>query len=567
MPVHRHRHDKRGSVYALTSELDGWRERRSGLVEDEGTPDAEPEPDSIDGARASATAEIAREPAGRFRSRRALGLALAGLILVALAATAYVLRRESASRSVAPKVASLAVLPFTNLSGDPAQEFLADGMTEALIGRLAGLQDLRVVSHTSVMRFKNPQVSLPEIGRRLGVDAIVEGSVTRSGNRIRVTAQLVRASRDEHFWSETYDREFEDVLSLESELAQSIAEKVEVTVSGAERARLAAARSVTPEVYESYLKGRFAYNQARNKSDFETSVGDFQRAIGLDPTFAPAYVGLAAAFTQLGMVNIGRSPRETRPQVLTAARRALELDPSLAEAHVLLANTEQEQWHWAEAEREYRSALDLSPNDADAYWQYALWLVCQGRTDEAVSWVQRGRQLDPVAVSGNSVAWILFQSHRFEEAARELRSALAVRPDDQHALTTLGFVLSASGRSADAVAPLERAVFLSSGSPASTGVLIHAYALSGRRADALRLLAALERRRAAGYVPAAAFVNGYLGLGDTDAAFHWLEQAYAEQSNILQFLKVHPFFDPIRSDPRFADLIRRVWSESGRDSR
>jgi TolB-like protein/Tfp pilus assembly protein PilF len=576
MPVHRHLHDKRGSVYALASELDAWRESRTALDES----DAAPEPvgasavgaiardGTVEGAAvASPGAESVRRPDRRLASRRSFAIALTLLIALALAAVSYVLRRERAAPAVRPKIESLAVLPFRNLSGDPAQEYVADGMTEALIGRLAGLKGLRVVSHTSVLRFKNPQVSLPEIGRRLGVDAIVEGSVERAGNRIRVTAQLVRAPSDEHFWSETYDREFEDVLTLESELAQSIAEKVEVTVSGAERQRLAAARTVGPEVYESYLKGRFAYNQGRNQTDFETSVGHFRRAIGLDPTFAPAYVGLAQAFTELGMVGIGRPPGETRPQVLAAARRALELDPSLAEAHVLLANTEQEQWHWAEAEAEYRSALDLSPNDAVAHWQYALWLLCQGRTDEAVSWAQRGRQLDPLAVSGTSVAWILFQSHRFEEATRELRSALSVQPDDPGALTALGFVLSANGRSADAIPLLERAVFLTKGSPAATGVLIHAYALAGRRADALRVLADLERRRAAGYVPAAAFVNGYLGLGDTNAVFHWLEQAYAEQSNILQFLKVHPFFDPIRSDPRFADLIRRVWSDAGRDSR
>ncbi|MGH8221134.1 MAG: tetratricopeptide repeat protein [Steroidobacteraceae bacterium] len=557
MPVHRHLHDKRGSVYALASELDVWRERRSALVGGNRVETA---------AAVPSAAEAARGPARRLLSRRSFAWALTVLIGLALAAIPHVLRRERVSPAAPTKIASLAVLPFRNLSSDPAQEYLADGMTEAIIGRLAGLHGLRVVSHTSVMRFKNPEVSLPQIGRALGVDAIVEGSVIHAGNRIRVTAQLVRAASDEHFWSENYDRKLENVLSLESELAQAIAEKVEVTVSGPERARLAAARAVSPEVYESYLKGRFAYNRGRNKRDFETSAGHFQRAIGLDPTFAPAYVGLAEAFTQLGTVGIGRPPGETRPRVLRAARRALELDPSLAEAHVLLANTEQERWQWAEAEMEYRSALDLSPNDAEAHWQYALWLVCQGRTDEAVSWVQRGRRLDPLAVSGTSVAWILFQSHRFAEAARELRSALAVQPDDQHALTALGFVLSANGHPADAIAPLERAVFLSSGSPAAIGVLIHAYARAGRRAEALQLLADLERRRAAGYVPAAAFVNGYLGLGDTDRAFQWLEQAYAEQSNILQFLKVHPFFDPIRSDPRFADLIRRVWSEASRDS-
>jgi pentatricopeptide repeat protein len=258
---------------------------------------------------------------------------------------------------------------------------------------------------------------------------------------------------------------------------------------------------------------------------------------------------------------MGGAPGEARANAVSAAQKALELDPGLAEAHVVLANAEQEQWRWEEAEAEYRRALAASPNDPDAHEGLALWLLCQGRTDEAVSWAQRGRQLDPLAVSGNSIAWILFQAHRFDEAARELRSTLSVRPDDLHALNTLGFVLSSGDRAADAVPLLERVVATSGGSPAATGVLIRAYARSGRREDALRLLEQLKRRKAAGYVPAAAFVNAYLGLGESDEAFTWLEQAYAEQSNILQFLKVHPFFDPIRGDPRFSGLIRRVFAD------
>jgi pentatricopeptide repeat protein len=411
------------------------------------------------------------------------------------------------------------------------------------------------------MRFANSQLSAPEIARQLHVDALVEGSVIRSGNRIRVTAQLIRAATDEHFWSETYDRELRDVLTLQSELAQAVAEKVEVTVTGAEHERLSAAHSVLPEVYESYLKGRYAYNRDAGRAGIEASVAYYNTAIKLDPTFAPAYVGLAQAFTDLGTVAMGLSPAVTRPQLIAAARRALELDPNLAEAHALLGNVLQEQWRWSEAESEYRQALELSPNDAATHARFALWLLCQGRTDEALDWVRRGRELDPLAVSGDSVAWILFQSHRFEEAIHEARSVLALQPNDASALRTIGFTLSASDRSAPEAVPfLEKAIADTHGSPAATGVLIRAYARAGRRSDALRLLEDLQRRREAGYVPAAAFVNGYLGLRDTDQAFDWLERAYTEQSNILQFLKVHPFFDPIREDPRFTDLVRRVFS-------
>jgi pentatricopeptide repeat protein len=452
----------------------------------------------------------------------------------------------------------LAVLPLTNLSGDPSQEYLADGMTEALIGRLAEIHSLRVISHTSVMRFRNPQISTPEIAKALGVDAVVEGSVTREGNRLHVTAQLIRGATDEHFWSETYDREMRDALNLESELAQTIAEKVEVTVTGEEQQRLTAARPIAPEVYESYQKGRFLLSQGYSRPEIEQSILDFDDAIHRDPTFAPAYLGLAKAYTGLGTVFSGASPAETRPQVMKFARKALVYDPDLVEAHVVLANVLQEEWHWTEAEAEYRRALQLDPNGARAHAEFALWLLCQGRTEEAVEWINRGRELDPIEVTGDSVAWILFQAHHYDAAIRESRSALAVQPDNASTLLGLGFALIANNQPADAIPVIEKALSLSKGSPAAAGVLIRAYARAGRRNDALRVLAELKRRRDAGYIPAGAFVNAYLGLGENDQAFYWLNQACKEKSNILQFLKTHPYFDSIRSDRRFADLVRRV---------
>ena len=456
-----------------------------------------------------------------------------------------------------PQIRSLAVLPLRNLSGDASQDYLADGITEELIGKLAGIRELRVISHTSVLRFKDPKISVPEIAKALGVDAVVEGSVIREGSRIRVSAQLIRGATDTHLWSETYDREMSDALPLESELAQAIAEKVRVTVTGQEQQRLTAARPVAPEVYESYLKGRYALDEG-GRAGVEESVGYFQDAVAKDATFAQAYVGLARAYTALGLVATGGIPQETRPKVMEAARKALEIDPNLAEAHVLLANALQEEWHWAEAETEYKQALTLSPNDAGAHAWYALWLSCEGRTDEAVEWVRRARALDPVSVSGASVAWILFQAHRFDEAIREASDALAVRPDDVGALTTMGFALLGKGEAEEAIPVLEKADALSKGSPATEGILVRAYARGGRREDALRLLAEMKKKREAGYFPAAAFVNAYLGLGDKEQTFVWLEEAYKEQSNILQFVKTHPFFDPIRSDPRFVDLERRI---------
>ena len=545
MPVHRHVHDKRGSVYALTEELDAWIRNRSAPVDE---PEKKP------------AAEV--PPTGSGDSGVSIGqrwrwAALAVILCLCLSAVAWLILRHHSTVAVEPKIRSLAVLPLRNLSGDPAQDYLADGITEELIGRLSTIHDLRVTSHTSVMRFKNPQISVPEIAKTLGVDAVVEGSVMKEGDRIRVTVQLIRGATDEHFWSETYDRQMRDALSLESDLAQSIAEKVEVTVTGKEHQRLNSARPVAPEVYESYLQGRFAFEQG-NKAAVERSVRYFEDTLAKDPAFAPAYLGLAKAYTTLGTVFAGVSPQVTRPKVIASARKALALDPDLAEAHAVLANTLQEEWQWTEAEDEYKRALDLNPNNASAQAGYALWLSCQGRSDEAINWVQRAQALDPIGVSGSSVSWILFQSHRYDDAIRESRSSLTLQPNNGSNLLLLGFALIANNQPEDAIKVLEKAITVSPGSPAATGVLIRAYAHAGRRSDAMRLLEELIRRRKTGYVPAGAFINAYLGLGDKEQAFYWLEEAYKEQSNILQFLKTHPYFDPIRDDPRFVDLVHRV---------
>jgi TolB-like protein/Flp pilus assembly protein TadD len=547
MPVHRHLHNSRGSVYALSSELDVWFEGRRQRLNRESEVVA-PEVPAI------------TEGLDRVRSERKSGLrlALAVTVVIVLCGSAWLAYRMYSGRSGRPVIRSLAVLPMRNLSGDPGQDYLADGMTEALIGQLSEIHNLRVISHTSTQGFKNSQLSVPEIARTLGVDAVVEGSVTREGDRMRVTAQLIRGATDEHFWSQTYDREMKDALTLQSELAQSIAEKVEATVTGEERERLNAARAVAPEVYESYLKGTFALDHGNTKAEIEQSIAHFEDALRKDSTFAPAYLGLAQANTRLGTVFGGVSPAETRPKVISYARKALEFDPSLVEAHVVLANVLQEEWQWAEAETEYRRALQLNPNAAGAHGGFALWLLCEGRTQEAIAEVKHARELDPVGVPGGTAAWILFQARHFDESIREYRSALAVEPDEAGTLSGLGFALVANNQPEEAIPVLEKSISLSKGSPASVGVLIRAYAQTGRRNDALRLLEELKKRRDAGYIPAASFVNGYLGLDDKEQAFYWLEKSYKEKSNILQFLKTHPYFDPIRDDPRFSDLVRRV---------
>jgi TolB-like protein/Tfp pilus assembly protein PilF len=545
MPVHRHQHDKRGSVYALPGELDAWQERRGAHLD---KTSKEGEAPGSSGTRGGTRSNV----------QVAYWIALGGLAVVAVVAIAYIVSRGRAGRASAPKIRSLAVLPLRNLSGDPKQEYLADGMTEALIGRLAQIGDLRVISHTSVMRFKDSQSSAPEIAKALGVDALVEGSVTRDGNRIRVTAQLIRASTDDHFWSETYDRELRDALSLESDLAQTITEKVEVTLTGPERERLTAARPVEPEVYQDYLEGWHQFDESNDKAAIEKSLAYFQKAVKEDPTFAPAYVGLANAYNQLGSNFVGDPPGPAIQREMSAAQRALELDPNLVDAHILLADVHMWRYQWGDAEAEYKRALELSPNNSEANAGFAWWLLDHGRTDEALVWERRARELDPFSIQGNNVGWMLFEARRYDEASHELRSVLAVQPNDPVALWELGIVFMDQKRPEDAIPVLEKAVEASRGSPGIIGNLAQAYSQADRRSDALRLLAELTSRRERGFVPAGAFVDAYIGLDDKDQAFAWLERAYREHSNTLRLLKVDPVFDPLRSDPRFADFLRRV---------
>src|SRR5437763_87195 len=481
-------------------------------------------------------------------------MVLAGVtVLAALVAGVVLYQGRRATSNRQPAVRSLAVLPLKNLSGDPSQEYLADGMTEELIGRLSMIRGLRVISRTSVMQFKDPRISMPQIAKILGVDALVEGSVIREGSHVRVHAQLIRGATDEHFWSETYDRELRDSLSLESEVAQSIAQRVEITITGEERSRLVNARHVAPEAYESYLKGRFVKGSDREK--VEERIAYFKEAIRKDPTFAPAYVGLAGAHNILSTIFVGGPVQQERQQVVNAAQKALELDPDLAEAHVLLATIEREQWQWAHAEAEYKRALNLNPNDAGAHIGLAEWLMCQGRMDEALNWARRARELDPVGVAGVSIGWILFHARRYDEAIRELRSELVVHPDDVWAQVTLGFALMAKGQPEEACSILKKTMSLMKSSPGSLELLATAYARAGRRSEALRLIDELKRRRQKTYVPAGALINPYLALGDYEEAFVWFELAYQEKSNILQFLKVHPFFDPVRNDSRFKYMV------------
>ena len=455
-----------------------------------------------------------------------------------------------------PAIQSLAVLPLKNLSGDSTQEYLADGMTEALIGRLSMIRGLRVISRTSVMPLKDTRLSAPDIAKTLHVDALVEGSVIREGNRIRVYAQLIRGVTDEHFWSETYDRELSDVLALESDVAQSVSRKVEVTVTGEEHSRLVAARHVSPDAYENYLKGQFA--KGNNRAEIERSISYFEEAIRKDPTFAPAYVGLADAYDGLGGSFVGAPTSETRPKAIRAAQKALDLDPGLAEAHALLGRVLKKQFQWADAEAQYQQALALNPNNSAAHLEYANWLASHGRVDEALAWSRRARELDPLGNTGAAIGWILFHARRYDEAIRELHSVLAVHPDDASAHLFLAFPMIAKGQAEEAIPDLEKTASTTHRSPGALELLATAHARAGHRAEALRLLKELQQGREAGSVQATSFINPNLALGNYDEALVWFERAFEKREGILQWLKVHPFFDPVRDDPRFKDLLHRV---------
>jgi TolB-like protein len=399
MPVHRHQHDQMGSVYAFSSELDAWVQSRRLRLEQE-------QKEQERSAETPLASAGDHGPRGVPRASR--WLVVGGVAVLSMLAVTSIISRIRSGNATRPKITSLAVLPLKNLSGDATQEYFADGMTESVIGRLSMIRGLRVISRTSVMQFKDTHMSAPEIAKKLQVDALVEGSVIRQGGRVRVHAQLIRGATDEHFWSETYDRELGDALVLESSVAQAIAQRVQVTFTGDERARLAATRSVAPEVYESYLKGAFGKNNSR--TDIETSIGYFEEAIRKDPTFAPAYVGLAFAYDDLGTLLVGASHEEVRPKAISAARKALELDPDLADAHALLAELQQDQWQWAEAQAEYQRALELNPNDAAAHLGLANWLLCQGQTEEALVWSRRGSLMLRPACSPSRHATLSIES-------------------------------------------------------------------------------------------------------------------------------------------------------------
>ncbi|PYP18552.1 MAG: hypothetical protein DMD52_01810 [Gemmatimonadetes bacterium] len=500
--------------------------------------------------------ETPQAAARRDRSRTLLRAATAGVLLIGLGWWAY---HRSHPTAASPRhIESLAVLPLDNLSRDSNQAYFVDGMTEALIADLSKIQALRVVSRRSVMRYKAVARPLPEIAHELHVDAVVEGSVILAGDRVRVTVELIDAAADRHVWGETYDRRLGDVLGLQSELARTVAREVRVTLTPEEQARLPVARPVNLRAHSAYLLGRYFWNQ-RTPEGLAKAFEQFQQAIKADPRYPAAYAGLADYYNVLPFYR-RVSPREVFPKAKAAAEQALALDDGLAEAHASLAYIKAYyDWDWAAAEREFRRALELNPSYAAAHHSYSRLLAATGRIDEALAEIRRAEQVEPISlVLQANTAMILFFGHRYDDAIHQLQETLKLDSTFDVAHWGLGLAYEQKGMYMPAIAALEKAAALSHRDANVLSSLGHVYAVTGRRAEAGQLIDELRRQSREGYVSPYFFALISVGRGELDRAVGMLDQAAEERSTLLVYLRMDPRFAPLRSDPRFRALLRRL---------
>jgi TolB-like protein/DNA-binding winged helix-turn-helix (wHTH) protein len=453
---------------------------------------------------------------------------------------------------------SIAVLPLENLSGDPSQEYFADGITDALITQLAKLHGLRVISRTSIMQYKSTRESLPNIARDLNVDAVVEGSVSRSGNRVRVTAQLVDARADRHLWAEEYDRDLRDVLSLQSELAHDIAEQVRASISSEEQLLMARIGTVEPAAYESYLRGRSFWNQ-RTPAGLMQAIAYFQHAIELDPRYAEAYSGLADAYTALGYTSYW-APRDSFPKARELANKALKIDPSLAEARASLAYVKlYYDWDWKGGEEEFQKAIAVNPNYATAHHWYSVLLTARGRHEEALIEIHRAHDLDPLSVPINTdIGFELYYARRYEEAMTQLRSVLQTSPHFPLAHLWLGRTYEQKGMYPEAITEFEQAGIALKDWPVIIAAAGHAYGRWGHKSEATGALRRMTELTKEEYVTPYGVALIFAGLNDKEQTMKWLQNAYEDRSHWLVWLNLDPRFDNVRSDPHFQELLQRM---------
>jgi TolB-like protein/DNA-binding winged helix-turn-helix (wHTH) protein/Tfp pilus assembly protein PilF len=512
-------------------------------------------PDSSVSSGLQPASSIARPPGDspavqRWTARRIMVLCLATAIFVTLLIFAWV-RRPTGIRS-------LAVLPLENFSGDASQDYFADGMTDELITDLAQIRALRVVSRTSVMTYKGTRKPLPEIARELNVDAVVEGSVSRSGDQVRITAQLIQLPADKHLWAQSYQGNLSDTLAVQNQVARAIADEIRIEITPQEQAALKSAKKINPEAYEEYLRGRYFWNK-RTADGLERAVDYFNQAIARDPNYAAAYSGLADTYALLGdWEYAAMSPKEAMPKALSAARKALQLDDSLGEAHASLAFClEGFDWDFAAAEKEFQRAIDLNPGYATAHHWYAWHLSLVGRNQEAIAEMEKAVSLDPVSPVVNAdLAELLLIARRPDESILQSRKTIELNTGFAFAHNQLAQAYIQKEMFGAAIAELQEAIRLGGNSPIFVANLARAYAGSNQKAEATTLLDDLKKRSDPQSPLVVEIAMIYVALGDKDQAMIWLEKGVEERFNpgVLE----RPCFDELRLDPRFQDLARRI---------
>ncbi len=531
-------------------------------------PPLTPPPTRIEPPPTPASAPLSTAQASRWKLLRiSLGvLLLLGLVFVGMVAKwpqrmhwPFGPSNATVNASLSAKqFGSLAVLPLVNLSDDPEQEYFADGMTDELIGDLAQLGSLRVISRTSVMHYKGGKQTVPQIGRELGVDAVIEGTVEREKNRVRIRVQVIEAASDRHLWARSYDYELKDVLVLQSTAAHDIATEIQGrVVQRPDFARSTSARTVQPDAYEAYLKGRFFWNQ-RTEAGLNKSIEFFQDAIAKDPAFAAAYAGLAGSYSLLGSESL--PPEIARAKARAAASKALELDPASAEGHAELGLIEfYYDWNWAQAEQEFQRAIELNPSYATTHQWYSHYLRAMGRLPEALQQAQQAQQLDPLSLSINTTLAARYRDLRdFKQALEVVQRTLELDPNFAPGHELLASVYEQQGDFQADITELQKASALSKDNPTSLAHLGRAYALSGNHDEARKIAEQLQRTARQHYVPAWDMAVLFASMGDADTAFRWLEGSYTKRESQMPFLKVDYRIDPLRADPRFQNMLRRV---------
>jgi TolB-like protein/DNA-binding winged helix-turn-helix (wHTH) protein len=483
-----------------------------------------------------------------------------GLALVLAASLSWVLySRNQAS----PKIRSLAVLPLESLSGDASQDYFADGMTDELITDLGQISALRVISRTSMMTYKHVHKLLPEIARELDVEAVVEGTVLRSGERVRITAQLIRAPVERHIWAQSFEGDLRDTLVLQKSVARSIAEQIQATLNQREQAALEHSKIVNAEAYEAYLKGRYFWNK-RTGDGLKKAIEFFNRAIEKNPNYAEAYTGLGDAYALSGDWEYGiLSPQDAFPRAKAAVTKALALDDKLAEAHTSLAFIlDLYDWDWESAEKEYKRAIALNPGYATAHHWYAWHLIVIGRNSEGIAELRKAQSLDPLSlIISADLADALCIAHLFDESVQQSRRTLEMDPNFAIAHYELGQAFERKRMLNEAIGEFQRAIELSGGNEIFDANLAYAYATSGSKEEAMKIVKDLEDQQSQHSSTDASIGLIYVGLGDKDQAMIWLNKAY--QARFNPSILVRPAFDPLRSDARFQDLLRRIGLPSG----